>query len=771
MCMKKNGFTLVELLAVIVILGLLSVIIVPKVTESIKNAQEKKFIVSANNLISIFNSIAIDKKANLEAFSGCSYNFETSATDCPEFSYSGVLPTSGTMSVDADGNVTCSLNYNGIIYSCVDNVVIVDNPVESEYLFDYVVDSNKEQSLVVPKSGYYKLEVWGAQGGKATNLQGGYGGYSTGVVYLIQGTELFINVGGQGSDSVAEVVKVNAGGYNGGGAGNVHRNYSGTSASGGGGATHIALKPGTLASFDADSDGVADSDEIEDILIVAGGGGGSHTDTDTHGYASLGGHGGGATGFNALQTGLCTSNCISYSYPSGGTQTSGGLGVTTWDTGSTSSSTYVGKFGLGATAFDSYGGGGGGFYGGASGQFNGGGGGSGYIGNSKLLDGAMYCYDCYEHGGDGEKTISTTGNNKDLISCPNGYSNDPVSHCAKGENGYAKVTYLGKQYVSNDIAPGTQIAFSYVAHEDREQVFSIPKTGYYKLEVWGAQGGKATNLQGGYGGYSSGFVKLTMGQILYINVGKQGSDSVAEVVKVNTGGYNGGGNGKVHRNYSGTSASGGGGATHIALKSGTLASFDADSDGVADSDEFGDILIVAGGGGGSYMDTDVSGYDSLGGHGGGATGSNALQTGLCTSDCISYSYPSGGTQTSGGLGVTTWDTGSTSSSTYVGKFGLGASGTNSYGGGGGGFYGGASGQYNGGGGGSGYIRNSKLLSGVMYCYDCTEDGNDGTRTISTTGSNRDTNNCPSNYSSSALSNCAKAGSGYAVITYIGESLN
>ena len=59
----------------------------------------------------------------------------------------------------------------------------------------------------------------------------------------------------------------------------------------------------------------------------------------------------------------------------------------------------------------------------------------------------------------------------------------------------------------------------------------------------------------------------------------------------------------------------------------------------------------------------------------------------------------------------------------------------------------------------------------MYCYGCTENGSDGTRTISTTGSNKDSVNCPDSYSSSPLSNCAKAGNGYAVITYIGETLN
>ena len=250
-----------------------------------------------------------------------------------------------------------------------------------------------------------------------------------------------------------------------------------------------------------------------------------------------------------------------------------------------------------------------------------------------------------------------------------------------------------------DLLVGTVYSFLYVTQGDeKEQTLVIPKTGYYKLEVWGAQGGTATGYRGGYGGYSSGVVLLQKGQVLYINVGGKGSDSVPEVIKFNNGGYNGGGDGYVQRNSSGTSGSGGGGATHIALRSGTLLSFDADENCIGSDDEIADILIVAGGGGGTHTDDDENGYTSVGG-----------------------------------------------------------------------FYGGASGQYNGGGGGSGYIGNSSLLNGVMYCYGCAEDSNDATRTISTTGDNKDSINCPNEVSSEALSNCAKEGNGYAKIIYLGET--
>ena len=55
----------------------------------------------------------------------------------------------------------------------------------------------------------------------------------------------------------------------------------------------------------------------------------------------------------------------------------------------------------------------------------------------------MYCYGCTESNGDRIKTINSNGSNKDA-GCPNGYSADPISKCAKANAGYAKITYLGE---------------------------------------------------------------------------------------------------------------------------------------------------------------------------------------------------------------------------------------------------------------------------------------------------------------------------------------
>ena len=286
-----------------------------------------------------------------------------------------------------------------------------------------------EQTFTVPYDGKYKLEVWGAAGGTGIDGEGrtntgGYGGYSTGTISLTKDTILNVVVGGKGIDSTSGETKILEGGYNGGG-GAYHRNSAGTVSTSGGGATHIATTSGVLSSL---------SNNQSAILIVAGGGGGVLADTDLYGYNTLGGSGGGYIGGNAIQIdGTCSYDCTEYNYPSGGTQSFGGYGVTNWKTGTTSTNTYVGTFGKGATGADSYGGGGGGYYGGASGTYSGGGGGSGYIGNSLLKDKSMYCYNCNESSETDTKTISTIN-----------FSKEPTSFYAKQGNGYAKITYLGE---------------------------------------------------------------------------------------------------------------------------------------------------------------------------------------------------------------------------------------------------------------------------------------------------------------------------------------
>ena len=234
------------------------------------------------------------------------------------------------------------------------------------------------QSLAVSQTGNYKLEVWGAQGGKTDILPATYigpckGGYSYGTKDVTSGNTLFRCVGVAGGDGIygnSNPAQGGSGGYNGGGNGGGSTTAgSAIGGGGGGGATHIATATGTLYSL-------LNGANSSTVLIVAGGGGGS---TDHQ----AGGSGGGATG--------------------GGTQSVYALGIG-GNEGSNSiptlagaSSTYYyrkgqGENGCGKTVYNAHGtsgcgGGGGGYYGGhayqdGNGSFTdvAGAGGSGYVG-------------------------------------------------------------------------------------------------------------------------------------------------------------------------------------------------------------------------------------------------------------------------------------------------------------------------------------------------------------------------------------------------------
>ena len=264
--------------------------------------------------------------------------------------------------------------------------------------------------------------------------------------------------------------------------------------------------------------------------------------------------------------------------------------------------------------------------------------------------------------------------------------------------------------------------------EPKEHTYTVPYTGTYKLEAWGAQGG--VKIAGGtstigYGGYSVGNISLVKDTSLYVNVGGAGL-TTSSASTILAGGYNGGGKGYSYSDDRGGAS--GGGATHIATVSGILSTLSSLRE---------KILIVAGGGGGS--DQCCNGYSKTPGSGGGYQGVD----GIYNSESVS-----GATQTGGGVG------------SYDGSFGQGGNcESNDCAGGGGGYFGGGA-KIGGGGygsGGSGYIGNSLLTNKYMYCYNCTTSDATDTKTYTTT-----------NTSSAAIANYAKSGDGAAKITIMDD---
>ena len=156
----------------------------------------------------------------------------------------------------------------------------ISEGIKEVYNFDY---SGKQEEFVVPTTGTYKLETWGASGGQSYrgcgnagsfNCMGlsARGGYASGLITLNAGDKLYIHVGGKGSYGHSPV-----GGYNGGGASNGYANA--------GGATDISLY--NEDNIDDYIDGYETSRRSEESynhrLIVAGGASGNeHYDVPSY---------------------------------------------------------------------------------------------------------------------------------------------------------------------------------------------------------------------------------------------------------------------------------------------------------------------------------------------------------------------------------------------------------------------------------------------------------------------------------------------------------
>ena len=459
---NKKGFTLVELMAVVIILIIVIFIAINKVNKSTKEARDKTIVANAGLYVKAVNGFISEKTINDDNYE--SGKLTVSQLGSQGVSISGTKPDSGYVVFSNSEVKYACLVYSGynITYKEGDFSDITKDECEDlpiSYNFTY---KNKEEVFTVPLSGEYILEVWGGQGGSNSYTTGGYGGYSRGTITLKKGDKLYINVAGKGSN-----VSTDAPGYNGGGA----ANYGGTRGSGGG-ATSIATKSGLLSTL---------SEDIDKILIVAGGGGGAGYYNS--GQCGNGGSAGGYLGSNGVQVSGDQGGAGYYGF--GGSQTAGGA--------SGNNASPAGLFGKGADrdSSSSYGGsgGGGGFYGGGASTNNGGaGGGSGYIGNEKLTDKDMYCYNCLPSSVESTKTNS--------VACA---EVNPTPECAKKDTGYARITLaindlslVGTildeyQQVSYIESSGSQyIDIDYKPKTNTKAVFDLSFSGEFKpYETYG----------------------------------------------------------------------------------------------------------------------------------------------------------------------------------------------------------------------------------------------------------------------------------------------
>lgn len=171
----------------------------------------------------------------------------------------------------------------------------VSNKITAGQVYNYAY-TGSVQSLKIPYTGTYKLEVWGAQGGGNNIYIGGKGGYSVGNINLNKNDNLYVVVGQHGDFTTTRYTTLPRT-YNGGGSatGTFTADVNSIEYRGsGGGATHIATASGILSSL---------SNNKNSILIVAGGGGGA----GYYYYAPTGGERG-QNGYDAISVSSKTTN-------------------------------------------------------------------------------------------------------------------------------------------------------------------------------------------------------------------------------------------------------------------------------------------------------------------------------------------------------------------------------------------------------------------------------------------------------------------------------
>lgn len=360
--MKKGvnkGFTLVELLAVIVLLGIITIIAVSAVGKNIEKSRKNATKANGISFVKAADEMSQLSKAEPVKYKKGFYNINELG-----IKLNGTLPDSGFVLINDYEVVGACLKYGKYTYSsCLENVNIIKEGICNQDEFECDASASNEteeyaftntdslgnpidptpEKYIAPKTGTYQIELWGAEGGQALcngvacTKYAGKGGYAKGLIHLNKGDKLYFYLGQKGQDAV--LLSNTQPSYNGGGL-STSDGADDEAAGAGGGATDVRLVGGNWNDFNS---------LVSRIMVAGGGGGQAWRNRD-------GGAGGGINGVDSGSS-------------KGATQTSG------YQFG-------IGKDGNGAGSSDGVAGGGGGYWGGVSGNSSYtevGSGGSGYI--------------------------------------------------------------------------------------------------------------------------------------------------------------------------------------------------------------------------------------------------------------------------------------------------------------------------------------------------------------------------------------------------------
>ena len=148
----KKGFTLVELLAVIVILGLLSVLIVPKVINTLNESEQKTNMASANGLLK-----AAEYKYQDNEIKGTNQTITidyTNNINIDKLEYNGKQPEKGKILINSNGKIAMAVKIGDYCYK--------KELTESEITFKHYNEETcvtKIPTTVTSGDGLYESET------------------------------------------------------------------------------------------------------------------------------------------------------------------------------------------------------------------------------------------------------------------------------------------------------------------------------------------------------------------------------------------------------------------------------------------------------------------------------------------------------------------------------------------------------------------------------------------------------------------------------------
>ena len=148
--MKKKGFTLMELLAVIVILSVITLITVPMVTSVIEESKKKALLSSVQGLIESANLYAIENEGVYEFLFDREHQGSTQNGE--SLDYKGKIDGEGKLYIDKEGNTSiCISNDTYYVYKNYNSEVMIGERSTDNCNIEYDALANKYVAFLESK--------------------------------------------------------------------------------------------------------------------------------------------------------------------------------------------------------------------------------------------------------------------------------------------------------------------------------------------------------------------------------------------------------------------------------------------------------------------------------------------------------------------------------------------------------------------------------------------------------------------------------------------